>query len=157
MTVDGRRSRPPERITDGGRGRSPTEPPGRSPAGDLPPKVERVTDVPKKALGRRNRRKSRKKPPRGILVLPREETGPIFYYEAGLEEEIPESSEPITTAAGLLVAIPALIFYLYFVGRVDGLIMEIDHYGQEIVNLISFEALEDRKLSRASIPRRKAA
>lgn len=62
----------------------------------------------------------------------------------------------ITTAAGLLVAIPALIFYLYFVGRVDGLVMEIDHYGQEIVNLISFEALEDRKL-RAPIPRRKAA
>jgi biopolymer transport protein ExbB len=63
----------------------------------------------------------------------------------------------ITTAAGLLVAIPALIFYLYFVGRVDGLVMEIDHYGQEIVNLISLEALEDRKSSRVTIPRRKAA
>lgn len=62
----------------------------------------------------------------------------------------------ITTAAGLLVAIPAMIFYLYFVGRVDGLVMEIDHYGQEIVSLISLEALEDRK-SRAPIPRRKAA
>jgi biopolymer transport protein ExbB len=62
----------------------------------------------------------------------------------------------ITTAAGLLVAIPALVFYLYFVGRVDGLVMEIDHYGQEIVNLISCEALEDRR-SRAPIPRRKAA
>ena len=61
------------------------------------------------------------------------------------------------TAAGLLVAIPALIFYLYFVGRVDSLVMEIDHYGQEIVNLISFEALEDRRASRVSIPRRKAA
>jgi biopolymer transport protein ExbB len=63
----------------------------------------------------------------------------------------------ITTAAGLLVAIPALIFYLYFVGRVDRLIMEIDHYGQEIVNLISFEALDERKSARVSIPRRKAA
>jgi biopolymer transport protein ExbB len=63
----------------------------------------------------------------------------------------------ITTAAGLLVAIPALIFYLYFVGRVDSLIMEIDHYGQELVNLISFEALEERKTSRLTIPRRKAA
>ena len=51
----------------------------------------------------------------------------------------------ITTAAGLLVAIPALIFYLYFVGRVDSLVMEIDHHGQELVNLISFEALEERK------------
>jgi biopolymer transport protein ExbB len=62
----------------------------------------------------------------------------------------------ITTAAGLLVAIPAMIFYLYFVGRVDRLIMEIDHYGQELVNLISFEALEERKSLRV-IPRRKAA
>jgi biopolymer transport protein ExbB len=63
----------------------------------------------------------------------------------------------ITTATGLLVAIPALIFYLYFVGRVDGLIMEIDHYGQELVNLVSYEGLEDRKSSRLTIARRKAA
>lgn len=63
----------------------------------------------------------------------------------------------ITTAGGLLVAIPALIFYLYFTGRVDSLVMDIDHYGQEIVNLISLEALEDRRASRVSIPRRKAA
>jgi biopolymer transport protein ExbB len=63
----------------------------------------------------------------------------------------------ITTAAGLLVAIPALIFYLLFVGRVDGLVMEIDHYGQELVSLISLEALEDRKTMRVSVPRRKAA
>jgi biopolymer transport protein ExbB len=63
----------------------------------------------------------------------------------------------ITTAAGLLVAIPALIFYLYFVGRVDRHIMEIDHFGQEVVNLVSFEALEERKTSRLTMPRRKAA
>jgi biopolymer transport protein ExbB len=63
----------------------------------------------------------------------------------------------ITTAAGLLVAIPAMVFYLYFVGRVDQLIMEIDHQGQEIVNLISHEAIEERKSARPSIPRRKAA
>jgi biopolymer transport protein ExbB len=63
----------------------------------------------------------------------------------------------ITTATGLLVAIPALISYLYFVGRVDGLIMEIDHYGQEVVQLVSYEALEDRKSARVTIARRKAA
>jgi biopolymer transport protein ExbB len=63
----------------------------------------------------------------------------------------------ITTATGLLVAIPALIFYLYFVGRVDGLIMEIDRYGQDLVNLISLEALEDRNTTRLSVARRKAA
>jgi biopolymer transport protein ExbB len=63
----------------------------------------------------------------------------------------------ITTAAGLLVAIPAMTFYLYFVGRVDSLVMQIDHHGQELVNLISLEALEERKTNRLSIARRKAA
>jgi biopolymer transport protein ExbB len=63
----------------------------------------------------------------------------------------------ITTASGLLVAIPALVFYLFFVGRVDGLIMDIDRYGQDLVNLISLEALEDRNTTRLSIARRKAA
>jgi len=63
----------------------------------------------------------------------------------------------ITTAAGLLVAIPALIFYLYFVGRVDRLVMEIDQHGQELVNLISLEALEERKNMKTTAARRKAA
>jgi biopolymer transport protein ExbB len=62
----------------------------------------------------------------------------------------------VTTAAGLFVAIPALIFYFYFVGRVDRLIMEIDHHGQELVNLISAEGLDERPARKA--PRlRKAA
>jgi biopolymer transport protein ExbB len=51
----------------------------------------------------------------------------------------------MSTAAGLCVAIPALILYLAFVGRVDALVMEIDRHGQELVNLISAEALEDRR------------
>jgi biopolymer transport protein ExbB len=63
----------------------------------------------------------------------------------------------ITTAAGLFVAIPAMILYLYFVGKVDSLIMEIDDYGQELVSLISFEALEERKAARGAGMRRKIA
>ncbi|WP_231756534.1 MotA/TolQ/ExbB proton channel family protein [Lignipirellula cremea] len=47
----------------------------------------------------------------------------------------------LTTAAGLSVAIPALIAYLFFVGRVDRLIIEIDSYAQEVVDIISAEAL----------------
>jgi biopolymer transport protein ExbB len=43
----------------------------------------------------------------------------------------------ITTAAGMLVAIPALTAYLYFVGRVDSLITEIDALGQQVVELIA--------------------
>jgi biopolymer transport protein ExbB len=46
----------------------------------------------------------------------------------------------LTTAAGLSVAIPALIAYLFFVGRVDRLIIEIDALGQEVVGLISADA-----------------
>jgi len=63
----------------------------------------------------------------------------------------------VSTAAGLFVAIPALIFYLYFVGRVDRLVMDIDAYGQELVSLISAEGLEERKIGRSAIHRRKAA
>jgi biopolymer transport protein ExbB len=64
----------------------------------------------------------------------------------------------ITTAGGLMVAIPALILYLYFAGRVDRLIMEIDHQGQQLVSLVSFEGLEERKTSKIGIAaRRKAA
>jgi len=50
----------------------------------------------------------------------------------------------VTTAAGLFVAIPAMILYLYFVGRVDRLVMEIDGRGQELVNLVSAEAAQLR-------------
>jgi biopolymer transport protein ExbB len=51
----------------------------------------------------------------------------------------------MSTAAGLCVAIPALLLYLFFIGRVDALVMEIDRCGQDLVNLISAEALEDRR------------
>lgn len=51
----------------------------------------------------------------------------------------------MSTAAGLCVAIPALILYLFFVGRVDALVTEIDRRGQDLVHLISAEALEDRR------------
>jgi len=56
----------------------------------------------------------------------------------------------LTTAAGMLVAIPALIAYLYFVGRVDGLITEIDALGQEIVELIAVDSPESRAKRKAA-------
>jgi biopolymer transport protein ExbB len=54
----------------------------------------------------------------------------------------------LTTAVGLLIAIPALIMYMYLAGRVDGLVHEMDRYGQDLVDLISAEGLADQ--SRAS-------
>lgn len=53
------------------------------------------------------------------------------------------STALITTAAGMTVAIPALISYLYFSSVVDRRIMEIDSLGMKVVNLISAEALID--------------
>ena len=59
----------------------------------------------------------------------------------------------LTTAAGLTVAIPALIFYMFFVSRVDRLIIDIDAKGQEVVNAISAEQVQPSK-GRAPKPRR---
>jgi len=54
----------------------------------------------------------------------------------------------ITTAAGLSVAIPALSLYLFFVGRVDQLIIEIDALGQELVRIVSAEGLSEMPAKR---------
>lgn len=53
----------------------------------------------------------------------------------------------LTTAVGLLIAIPALIMYMYFSGRVDGLVIEMDAYGQDLVDQISAEALAEQARS----------
>lgn len=50
----------------------------------------------------------------------------------------------ITTAAGLFVAIPSLILYMFLSGKVDGLVMEMDGLAQKVVNLISNEGLASR-------------
>jgi len=59
----------------------------------------------------------------------------------------------LTTAAGLTVAIPALICYLFFLSRVDRLIIDIDALGQEVVDTISAEQLQEKPQA-ASKPRR---
>ncbi|MCP4811488.1 MAG: MotA/TolQ/ExbB proton channel family protein [Planctomycetaceae bacterium] len=51
----------------------------------------------------------------------------------------------LTTAAGLTVAIPALIAYLFFISRVDRLIIDIDALGQQIVESISAESLREKQ------------
>ncbi len=67
---------------------------------------------------------------------------------AGISEAL------LSTAAGLVVAIPALSAYLYFVGRVDQLVIELDALGQQVVEHISSEALQGEATTR---PKRKAA
>ncbi len=55
----------------------------------------------------------------------------------------------VTTAAGLGVAIPALIAYMYLSGRVDALVMEMDSLAQNIVDSVSSEGLAKRAHQKA--------
>ena len=59
----------------------------------------------------------------------------------------------ITTASGLTVAIPALIAYMFFLSRVDRLVMDIDVVAQDVVAEISAESQHKPKKA----PRKNAA
>ena len=50
----------------------------------------------------------------------------------------------LTTAAGLTVAIPAIIAYLYFTSRVDNLITEIDQLSQQVVNAVAIDGWKEK-------------
>lgn len=50
----------------------------------------------------------------------------------------------LNTAAGLVLAIPAQSLYLYFVSRVDRLVIEMDRLGQKLVQMISAEEIQAR-------------
>lgn len=49
-----------------------------------------------------------------------------------------------TTAAGLIVAIPALGVYMWLTSRIDVLVMEMDDLSQQVVQCVSAEALAER-------------
>jgi biopolymer transport protein ExbB len=51
----------------------------------------------------------------------------------------------ITTAMGLLVAIPAMVLHWYFTSRVDRLAMRLDETCQQVIDEISQEALGETK------------
>lgn len=55
----------------------------------------------------------------------------------------------LNTAGGLAVAIPASIFYVFFVSRVDKLVIDIDSLAQEVVHVISAEELQERQANKA--------
>ncbi|MFT4825941.1 MAG: biopolymer transport protein ExbB, partial [Cryomorphaceae bacterium] len=54
-------------------------------------------------------------------------TGNASVLAGGISEAL------ITTAAGLSVAIPALVMHRYFVGRIDGIVVELE---QETIKLV---------------------
>ena len=57
----------------------------------------------------------------------------------------------LTTAVGLIIAIPAMAAYLIIAGRIDSTVMEMDRLGQELVHLISAEALRDRVVATTNV------
>lgn len=65
----------------------------------------------------------------------------------------------LTTAAGLMIAIPSLIAYTFLAGRVDSLVVEMDDLAQNVVRYISAEGLARRQAaaSRARRPASSAA
>jgi biopolymer transport protein ExbB len=63
---------------------------------------------------------------------------------AGISEAL------LTTAAGLSVAIPAIIAYLFFASRVDRLIMDIDALGQQLVSAIASDSWKDVPVQKKS-------
>lgn len=54
------------------------------------------------------------------------------------------------TAMGLSVAIPAVVAHLFFVSRVDRLVVQLDNLSQDVVNMVSAEALQESGPSRRS-------
>ena len=59
----------------------------------------------------------------------------------------------LTTAFGLIVAIPALVIYLWFLSKADRFTFEMDGLGQDLVGLISAEAMHARPAKPRRAPR----
>ena len=70
-----------------------------------------------------------------IAAAANSQTEPGITIATGISQAL------LTTAAGLTVAIPALIAYLFFSGRADRHVMELDSLGMKVVNLVSAEAI----------------
>lgn len=56
----------------------------------------------------------------------------------------------LTTAMGLLVAVPALVLYWWFVSVIDRLTVRIDSLGQDVVGQISAEAIQEKAAAKTS-------
>jgi biopolymer transport protein ExbB len=50
------------------------------------------------------------------------------------------SQAMVTTAAGLIVAIPAMIFYAYFRGRVHDITNIVENYSTDIIKIVEAKA-----------------
>lgn len=68
-------------------------------------------------------------------VVALEGPGNPYAMAAGISEAL------VTTATGLIVAIPALLFYHYFSVKSDNLVIEMERYSLQVVNLLGENAV----------------
>ncbi len=59
----------------------------------------------------------------------------------------------IATAAGLAAAIPAVIFYNYFLGRINTISAEMDNFASELINIIERIYWTKRESANRAIPK----
>ena len=64
-------------------------------------------------------------------VLALKGPGDPYPLPSGISEAL------VTTAAGLIIAIPSLLFYHYFAGRIDTLVSEMERNALKVVNLLA--------------------
>lgn len=49
----------------------------------------------------------------------------------------------LTTAAGLIVAIPIYLAHRYVLGRIDGLVCEIEDHGRDVISRFAIDSIDD--------------
>ncbi|QPJ60424.1 MAG: MotA/TolQ/ExbB proton channel family protein [Candidatus Nitronauta litoralis] len=73
-------------------------------------------------------------------VISQSGTGNPGLVASGISEAL------ITTAAGMLVGIPALALYHYFRGRIDSFVFEMEEISVQLVEELNYEMVRNRKL-----------
>ena len=73
-------------------------------------------------------------------VISQSGTGNPGLVASGISEAL------VTTAAGMLVGIPALALYHYFRGKIDRYVFEMEEISFQLVEELSYEAMKQRKL-----------
>jgi len=63
-------------------------------------------------------------------VIALEGPGNPFALASGISEAL------VTTATGLIIAIPSLLFYHYFTGKAESLVSEMEHHSLQLVELL---------------------
>jgi biopolymer transport protein ExbB len=72
-------------------------------------------------------------------VISQSGTGNPGLVASGISEAL------ITTAAGLVVGIPALALYHYFRGRIERFVFEMEEVSVQLVEELNFESMRNRR------------